>query len=393
MKIQYFRQEIKMINKKILYLSPGCFDKGGISRYNRYQISALREIFGEKNIKVFSLLPPQEGDFEDHFEVTWHAWGISKLSKIAYIFKILVAVWFWKPDMIWLGHVNLTEILVRFNLFSKAKTILNVYGLEIWSGLRPKVEEGFRKVDYVVSDCHFTANYIEDEGFRRKDSTEVIWDCVDLDKFTPRLSDDNNKFFKNYNLPNPKDNPWILTLGRLSFAAAHKGYERLLEVFSKVAEKHEKSILVFAGKGDMIEQLKSIAAKFNISDRVYFSGMVHEDDMPKFYSAARVFTLVSDRGVGRGEGIPLTPLEAMACGAPIIVGNQDGSREAIFNESNGYCIDPFDFEKHQQSLLHLIENTIQFNKMSDNAIHFAQKHFSYQGFKEKHANFLEKIND
>ena len=164
-------------------------------------------------------------------------------------------------------------------------------------------------------------------------------------------------------------------------------------MFSKVAEKHEKSILVFAGKGDMIEQLKSIAAKFNISDRVYFSGMVHEDDMPKFYSAARVFTLVSDRGVGRGEGIPLTPLEAMACGAPIIVGNQDGSREAIFNESNGYCIDPFDFEKHQQSLLHLIENTIQFNKMSDNAIHFAQKHFSYQGFKEKHAKFLEKIND
>ena len=75
-----------MINKKILYLSPGCFDKGGISRYNRYQITALREILGDKNVKVFSLLPPQEGDFEDHFEVSWHAWGISKLSKIAYIF-------------------------------------------------------------------------------------------------------------------------------------------------------------------------------------------------------------------------------------------------------------------------------------------------------------------
>ena len=382
-----------MINKKILYLSPGCFDKGGISRYNRYQINALREILGENNVKVFSLLPPQEGDFEDHFEVSWHAWGISKFSKISYILKVLLAAWLWKPDMIWLGHANLTEILVRFNLLSKAKTILNVYGLEIWSGLRPKVEEGFRNVDYVVSDCYFTASYIEDEGFRKKGSTEVIWDCVDLDKFTPKLSDLNNKFFENYNLPNPKDNPWILTLGRLSFSAAHKGYERLLEVFSKVADKDEKSILVFAGKGDMIEELKSIAAKFNIADRVHFSGMVHEDDMPRFYSAARVFTLVSDRGVGRGEGIPLTPLEAMACGAPIIVGNQDGSQEAIFNEANGYCIDPFDFEKHQQSLLHLIENTIQFNKMSNNAIHIAQKHFSYQGFKEKHANFLEKIND
>ena len=55
--------------------------------------------------------------------------------------------------------------------------------------------------------------------------------------------------------------------------------------------------------------------------------MVHEDDLPKFYRASRIFTLVSDRGKGRGEGIPLTPLEAMACGSPIIVGNQDGSQE------------------------------------------------------------------
>lgn len=379
------------MDNKILYLSTGCFDKGGISRYNRYQITALREILGEKNVKVFSLSPPREGDFEDSFEVSWHAWGISKFSKIAYILKVLIAVWFWKPDMIWLGHVNLTEILVRFNLFSKVKTILNVYGLEIWSGLRPKVEEGFRKVEYVVSDCHFTANYIEDEGFRRKESTEVIWDCVDLDKFTPRPLELKNKFFENYNLPNPNENPWVLTLGRLSFSAAHKGYERLLEVFSKVAQKDKKSILVFAGKGDMIEELKSIAAKFNIADRVYFSGMVHEDDMSRFYSAARVFTLVSDRGVGRGEGIPLTPLEAMACGTPIIVGNQDGSREAIFNEFNGYCIDPFDFEKHQQSLLHLIEDNTKFNEMSKNAINISKTYFSYKGFKNKHKEFLLKL--
>ena len=68
--------------QKILYISPGCFDKGGISRYNRYQIKALRELLGERNVKVFSLLPPQDGDFEDQFEVTWNAWGISKLSKM-----------------------------------------------------------------------------------------------------------------------------------------------------------------------------------------------------------------------------------------------------------------------------------------------------------------------
>ena len=89
----------------------------------------MPQYLGDKNVKVFSLLPPQEGDFEDQFEVSWHAWGISKLSKLAYIFKVIVAVWFWKPDMIWLGHVNLTEILVRFRLFSKTKSVLKAQGI------------------------------------------------------------------------------------------------------------------------------------------------------------------------------------------------------------------------------------------------------------------------
>jgi phosphatidyl-myo-inositol dimannoside synthase len=376
------------MDKRILYLSPGCFDKGGISRYNRYQITALREILGKNYIKVFSLLPPQEGDFEDHFEVSWHAWGISKMSKMAFIFKVLIAVWFWKPDIIWLGHVNLTELLVRFKLFSKTKSVLNVYGLEIWSGLRPKVEEGFRNVDNVVSDCHFTADYIEDNGFREKGSTEVIWDCVDLNKFRPLESVDD--FYKKYKLPDPMTNPWILTLGRLSFTAAHKGYERLIEVFSKVATKHKTSVLVFAGKGDMIMHLQALAKNFNVADRVYFSGMVHEDDMPKFYSAAHIFSLVSDRGVARGEGIPLTPLEAMACGAPIVVGNQDGSQEAIFDGKNGFCISPYDLDRHSQAIISVLSDDVEFVEKSKSAINVANQYFSYQEFKIKHKEFLLK---
>ena len=57
---------------KILYITPGCFDKGGISRYNRYQITACRELFGKENVKVFSLLGPSDDDFEDPFSVEWH---------------------------------------------------------------------------------------------------------------------------------------------------------------------------------------------------------------------------------------------------------------------------------------------------------------------------------
>jgi phosphatidylinositol alpha-1,6-mannosyltransferase len=253
------------------------------------------------------------------------------------------------------------------------------------------VEEGFKRVDYVVSDCHFTANYIEAEGFRQKGTTTVIWDCVDLEKFTSLKTKGEDLFYKNYNLPNPKEHPWILSLGRLSFTAAHKGYERLIEVFKKITEEEKKSVLVYAGKGNMVDHLKELATKFEVSDRVYFSGMVHEDDLPKFYRASRVFTLVSDRGKGRGEGIPLTPLEAMACGSPIIVGNQDGSQEAVFNETNGYCIDPFDLELHSRRALSLLQDDKLFKDKSLAAIDIANTYFSFREFVSKHQDFLTKL--
>ena len=49
--------------------------------------------------------------------------------------------------------------------------------------------------------------------------------------------------------------------------------------------------------------------------------------MAHLYSLPDVFSLVSEVGKGMGEGIPLTPLEAMACGTPIIVGDEDGSKQ------------------------------------------------------------------
>jgi phosphatidylinositol alpha-1,6-mannosyltransferase len=214
-----------------------------------------------------------------------------------------------------------------------------------------------------------------------------------LEKFKPLVNTEEDLYYKNYNLPNPKERPWILTLGRLSFAAAHKGYERLIEVFAEVAEKEEKSILVFAGKGDMVNHLKELASKFKVSNRVYFSGMVHEDDLPKFYWSAHVFSLVSDRGVGRGEGIPLTPLEAMACGTPIIVGNQDGSQEAVVDNQNGFCISTFDLEQHQQAILSLLTKENLHQQMAAASIKIAREHFSYEGFKNKHILFLNCLND
>jgi phosphatidylinositol alpha-1,6-mannosyltransferase len=154
-----------------------------------------------------------------------------------------------------------------------------------------------------------------------------------------------------------------------------------------VAQKEKNSRLIFAGEGELAKLLRGQAAAMNLSDRVHFIGAVHEDDLVDVYRTAHVFSLVSDRGLGRGEGIPLTPLEAGACGIPILVGNQDGSREAVEEDTNGYILDPFDLKAHTAILLSLVASKETRDRLGAGARRRAEALYSTDAFTRK----LEQI--
>ena len=375
---------------KVLYLSTGCFDKGGISRYNRYQIQALRELQGEQQVRVLSLAGPKADDFETPFRVFWHGKGPDLMSKLKFTWTLLLQTLHWQPDVILIAHVNFAGLAVMISRLRRTKTILNAYGLEVWSGLKKLPDWGLRNVEEVIADCHYTARYLEASGFRKKNSVTVVWDCVDLTRFYPSETTASSVLSR-YGIPDPVQHPLIITLGRIAKAAAHKGYDRLIKVFSAIHTNFPQARLILAGKGDLIPELKVLISELGLADKVIFTGMVEEQHLTDIYRAAYVFSLVSDRGKGRGEGIPLTPLEAMACGVPIIVGNQDGSQEAVVEEQNGYVIDPFDLDMHAQKLTSLLKDRALRNDKARQAIQIVNQYFSYAGFKEKHRQFLGSI--
>jgi len=375
---------------RILYLSPGCFDMGGISRYNRYQIQALREIVGPENVKVLSLLGKENGGFKENFEVYWTANGIRPHQKVRYIFKSFSICLSWKPNIILCAHVNLSGLANVLANTIGAISVLNTYGLEIWSDLTKGAAWGLEKSKYIISDCHYTANYLVDQKTRTGKNISVIWDCVNLNDFNPKAV--NPALIRKYDLPDPGKYFNILTLGRLSYTARHKGYERLIQVFKQVVEEENKARLIFAGKGDFVPELKKLVSQSHLENKVHFTGMVDDDDLADVYSSAHLFSLVSDRGKNRGEGIPLTPLEAMACGTPIIVGNQDGSQEAVIDNKNGFVIDPFDTEMHKTIILDLIRNKEKLYSLEKETTKIASDYFSYHHFKSKHVDLLKKLS-
>lgn len=375
---------------KILYLTPGCFDKGGISRYSRYQIEALRLLYGDKSIRVLSLLGPAQDDYEDEFHVHWHGVNGSKFDKLRFIIKIIIEAIIWRPTIIHTAHVNFSGLAHFVSYISNSKTLLNTYGREVWSGLRKDAKWGLVQTHHVISDCHSTADYLEKEAkYRKSGTTKVFWDCVDLQRFKP--ADVNNSFLKKYAIPS-KDNQFIvMTLGRLSKEVAYKGYSRLLLAFSELVKKESHCILIIAGKGTLSDDLKQEAKKLDIGSKVIFTGSVSESELADCYRSAHVFSLISEQGDGKGEGIPLTPLEAMACGIPILVGNQDGSREAVEENFNGFILDPKDNEGLVEKLFLIAKDESTRKRLSLGALDIAKKQFSFDGFVKKHKELYKKI--
>ncbi len=374
---------------KILFITPGCFDKGGISRYSRYQITALREMYGNANVRVLSLLGPKNGDFEVPFEVYWNGKGADTASKIK---LILLTCWLlirWRPKIVHTAHINLSGFTHFLGKLSGATTVLNIYGLEIWSNPSKDALYGLRKTDHVISDCYYSARYVKENNLREKNNVHVIWDCVDTDRFFPGLPDAS--VLALYKIPDPETHFNIVTLGRLSKTAAHKGYDRLIRAFAKLGDRFSQARLIIAGKGDNVDYYKDLARQENVLDKVVFTGMIAEKDLPDIYRSASVFSLVSDRGPNRGEGIPLTPLEAMACAIPILVGNQDGSQEAVIDNQNGFVLDPFDLERHAACIKELITNPALLTSKKEMAKKISAEFFSYSDFLKKTKVVYEKM--
>lgn len=373
-----------MKNESILYLAPGVFDKGGISRYCRYQIRALREIVGAGAVSVLSLAPPDAHSFEDPFAVDFASLGPTRAGKSLFTAAATLAAIGSRPRVIWCAHVGIAPLAVGLARALGATSVLNVYGMEVWTDLNRLRAAALRAADWVVSDCHNTRDHLVAHTLRAPERMVVHWDCVDLTRFSPG---DPGDVLARHGVPGGFDGTTLLTLGRLSPAARYKGYDRLIEVLARVPASAPARVII-AGDGPIRGELSALAARRGVAERVFFTGSIREDDLPAVYRACEVFSLVTHAGPGAGEGIPLTPLEAAACGKPILVGDQDGSREAAEDGVSGFVLPPFDLEAMTARVVQLAGDPALRSRMGAAARERIVREHGYERFRERVREFV-----
>ena len=154
------------------------------------------------------------------------------------------------------------------------------------------------------------------------DKISVIPNGINLNNFTG--IDRDYDFRRRFAMDNEKI---ILYVGRLVY---EKGVQHLISAMPKILENYHDSKLVIAGKGGMIDELKSQVESMGLSNKVYFTGYLNKKEVQKMYKCADVAVFPSTY-----EPFGIVALEAMLAGIPTVVSDIGGLNEIVEHGVNG----------------------------------------------------------
>ena len=170
------------------------------------------------------------------------------------------------------------------------------------------------------------------------------------------------------------DTPYILFVGS---EHPRKNFAGLLEAFSRLkGEPRFKELkLVKVGKAggqeaDFRGQTMEVVSALGLVGEVIFTDFVPEADLPVYYSGAEVFVLPS---LYEGFGFP--PLEAMACGCPVVTSNTSSLPEVVGEA--GIMVNPYDTDSLAEAMRQVLTNSILREDMVRKGLEQAKK-FSWE---------------
>ncbi len=216
-----------------------------------------------------------------------------------------------------------------------------VHYLKIWDRLSAD------RVDYFIANSSFVAKRIN-KFYRRP--AEVIYPPVDIDEF--ELNSDKSDFY--------------LLLGQLT---PYKRADLAVDAFLASGKK-----LVVIGDG---EQYQSLKAKEN--DRIKILGRASWDECKNYLSKAKalIFPGVEDFG--------MVPVEAMACGTPVLAFAKGGALETVKEGQSGHLF----YEQTVESLNQCINKFEEQSVLVDEKIRQQAELFSMEVFKKKVSSFIQ----
>ncbi|MFP4292545.1 MAG: glycosyltransferase family 4 protein, partial [Cyclobacteriaceae bacterium] len=255
-------------------------------------------------------------------------------------------------DVFWSPHYNVPLLPIKAR--KRLVTIHDVYHLAYFHTLSLKqklyakvmMQAAVKGSDHIITVSAFSRDEIVKYTGISSDKITVIHNGIDHALFRSILDVDLlQKVRQKYQLPDK----FLLFVGNVK---PHKNLLALMNAFDQIRDQIPDHSLLIVGKkegfitGDT-SIYKRIRQNSELESRISFTGFIDNEDLPVVYSMSDLFVFPS---LYEGFGFP--PLEAMACGCPVLVSDRASMPEAC-GDAAAY-VNPEDTEAMGNAILNML---------------------------------------
>ncbi len=229
------------------------------------------------------------------------------------------------------------------------------------------LEKSCARADKIITVSKFSKQEIIKYLGIDADKIVVMPNGVDFSLYHPDYTEEEVKRVKEmYQI----EGKYLLYLGTLE---PRKNIERLVQAYAKLKyEMPEAPKLVLAGrKGWMYDCIFETVKSLKLEKDVIFTGYIEAENAPILIKGAEIFLFPS-----LYEGFGMPPIEAMACGTPVVVSNVSSLPEVVGDA--GILVDPFSVESIRDGIKNLISNDILRTKLIKSGLERVKKYTWHQ---------------
>ena len=331
---------------------PNIFEfKGGVQVYSAFLLEALQSLYPNIEYDVFlkhdtrclsnvSLI----NNTRFHFAGKWHI----KLRTLAFATQIFKSGIWQTPNLIITSHLNFTVVAYLLKRLTGIPYWTVAHGVDAWNITNPTLKTALSHADRILAVSNYTRDRLLKEQNLDPSKIEILPNTFDARDF--QITDKPKYLLERYGLK--PEQPIILTVARLASADGYKGYDKIIQALPEIRRQLPDVHYIIVGKGDDRSRIEQLITQMGLQDYVTLAGFVPDNELCDYYNLCNVFAMPS-----KGEGFGIVYLEALACGKPVLGGNQDGAIDALCGGELGVLVNPDDVEAIAQSLIQILKGT------------------------------------
>src|SRR3989338_8234708 len=213
-------------------------------------------------------------------------------------------------------------------------------------------------------------NYYEQKLGALKDKSAVLYNGININQFAAKV--DRADILREFGIA--KDANVIGIVGRL---VPQKGHGVFIEMIFNLRQKGVNAVGLIIGDGELRKELEKMRDDLKLKDFILFTGF--RKDIDRLYVAMDVLVMTSTR-----EGFPMTLLEAMAAGVPVVAADVGGVKECVTNGENGVLIDSAIAQDYADRVAELIDRIELRLKFIESGKRRVEREFSVSNMAANH---------